>query len=61
MMYTGIMIHIMDFHPRRHTMSAATKVRHIVPRARNMHEITVKAVEGVYEESMNDLDVKGDQ
>jgi len=55
------MIHIMDFHPRRHTMSAATKVRHIVPRARNMHEITVKAVEGVYEESMNDLDVKGDQ
>lgn len=57
MIYTGIMIHIMDFQPRRHTMSAATKMRHTAPKARKMHEITVKAVGGVYVDSMVNVNV----
>jgi len=54
MIYTGIMIHIMDFHPRRQKISTATKMRQSAPKARKIHEMTVKASGGVYVFSMTE-------
>jgi len=49
----------MDCHPRRHIMSAATKIRHSAPRARKTHEMTVNATGGSYAVSIIVLEMGG--